>query len=149
MDASLLIKRSFSSLGRMPRSYYLWQQLLMLVRPFLEFERDQWRRLMEETNGSKQSSEIRHSNPLISPNLSICITTLWMVLTEQTRSVRTIVQIEEIIEPGSHSGITSFKQHFCNAALIWMDQSHSAKKKGGPYCKSMPNVYLRRSLPLS
>jgi hypothetical protein len=39
---------------------------------FTDSEKDQ----MEEINGSKQSSEIKHSNLLISPNSSICITIL-------------------------------------------------------------------------
>ena len=75
------------------------------------------------------------SRILVVPRLVHLLRPIWLALTaeaaqERTRFVRTIVRIEEIIEPGSHYGIISFKQQ--SAMLFssgWIKVIYSVKKK--------------------
>ena len=81
-----------SSRTKQPRPSLLSQ--LELIPEFEAME-------LENAKGSSQNLDTIDSS---SPE------NLFSLFIEQIRSVRTIVRIEEIIEPGSHSGITSFKQ---------------------------------------
>ena len=63
MAAFPLIKRYFSSRGRMPRLFYLWQRLLMLKPLFFRRERGQTKRI----NGLNKHSEISHLSALRFP----------------------------------------------------------------------------------